>query len=68
MKQAVLSLLRHSLSYAGGLAVAHGWLSSSHAQEAAGLGVFLVGTLWGALDEYFAAKQAADKPIKFFPQ
>ena len=60
MKNTILSILRHGLTFAGGLLVTKDLLSDSTANEVAGAVTTTIGLLWGAVDEY-RAEQAAKK-------
>lgn len=46
MKEKVLGILRHALTFAGGLAVAKGLIEESMLQEVIGGVVTLVGAIW----------------------
>lgn len=58
MKNTILSILRHGLTFAGGLLVTKGLLSDGTANEVAGALTTTVGLIWGAVDEYLAEKAA----------
>jgi hypothetical protein len=60
-KESFLSVLRHLLTTAGSVAVTHGWMTKSQAVEFLGALVAASGYLWGALDEYFAARRIEDE-------
>lgn len=65
MKNTILSILRHGLTFVGGLLVTKGLLSDGTANEVAGALTTTVGLIWGAVDEYLAekaAKQAGATP------
>lgn len=57
MKDTYLSLFRHLLSLAGGVAISHGLVTQSQAVELGGALVALAGFLWGSLDEWIAARK-----------
>jgi len=61
MKDTILSLVRHGLTFGGGLLVAKGLLSDGTSAELAGILATAIGALWGALDEYRAAKKTASE-------
>ena len=58
MKNTILSILRHGLTFVGGLLVTKGLLSDGTANEVAGALTTTVGLIWGAVDEYLAEKSA----------
>lgn len=58
MKQTILSLIRHALTFGGALLVAKGHLSDSTVTELAGVVPTAIGAIWGAVDEYLAEKKA----------
>ena len=58
MKDTVLSIVRHALTFGGGFVASKGILSEDTTEALiAGLITF-VGVVWGAVDEYLAAKKA----------
>ena len=61
MKDTYLSLLRHLLSLAGGVAISRGLVTQSQAVELGGALVALAGMLWGSLDEWIAARKIEDE-------
>lgn len=63
-KDTVLSIIRHLLTFAGGLVVAKGYLSDSTVTQIAGAVPGFIGLVWGAVDEYLAAKKAAASGYK----
>ncbi len=60
MKNTILSILRHALTFGGGLLVTKGLISDGTANEVAGAISTAIGLIWGAVDEY-RAEQAAKK-------
>jgi hypothetical protein len=60
MKDTILSILRHALTFGGGLLVAKGFLSDSTVMQLAAAVPTFAGLLWGAIDEYLAAKKAKE--------
>lgn len=58
MNQAALSAIRHLLTAVGAIAAARGWVTESVAAEIVGAAVALIGTVWGPLDEWIAARKA----------
>lgn len=60
MKDTILSILRHALTFGGGLVAANNGVSEDTAGTVTGAIVALVGVLWGAIDEYKAAKAARE--------
>lgn len=58
MKDTILSLLRHALTFGGGFLVAKGLLSDSTLGTLIPAVVTAIGAVWGAVDEYLAAKKA----------
>lgn len=59
MKNTILSVIRHALTFVGGLLVTKGLLSDGTATELTGSLATTIGLLWGAIDEYRA--EQADK-------
>jgi hypothetical protein len=57
MHDTILSILRHTLTFVGGLLVAQGLITDATVAQAVGPIVATAGALWGALDEYRAAKK-----------
>lgn len=57
MKDTILSITRHLLTFGGGLLVAKGVLSESTMTQLVGAIPGFVGLLWGAFDEYLPAKK-----------
>lgn len=55
MKDTILSIVRHTLTAAGGGLVAKGLLTTPGLDTLAGALVTLIGALWGAYDEWKAA-------------
>lgn len=51
MKEKVLGIVRHALTFIGGLAVAKGVVEESLAQEVIGGFVTLVGAVWSIIDK-----------------
>ena len=60
MNNTILSIIRHALTFVGGLLVTKGLISDGTANEVAGAVTTTIGLLWGAVDEY-RAEQAAKK-------
>lgn len=58
MKDTILSLLRHALTFGGGFLLAKGLLSDATLNAVIPAIVTAVGACWGAVDEYLAAKKA----------
>lgn len=59
MKNTVLSLLRHLLTFGGGLILANNPdIAPASVEQGIGLVTTLVGLSWGMLDEYKAEKAA----------
>ena len=58
MKDTILSIIRHTLTFGGGFLVAKGLLSDSTIATAIPAVVTAIGAVWGAYDEYRAAKAA----------
>lgn len=58
MKDTILSLIRHGLTFGGGLLAAKGFVSDSTIGTLVPALVAAVGAIWGAADEYLAAKKA----------
>lgn len=56
MKDTILSIIRHILTFAGGLAVAKGIGSEETWVALAGSVPTTVGLIWGAFDEWKASK------------
>lgn len=61
MKNTVLSILRHALTFAGGAVIANNpGLDPSNVQGIAGAIVSLVGLVWGARDEWKSERAPRD--------
>lgn len=58
-KQTVLSIIRHLLTFGGGLLAAKGLLSEDTITTLAAAVPSFVGLIWGAVDEYIAEKKEA---------
>lgn len=58
MKDTILSLIRHALTFGGGFLVAKGLLADSTLATVIPSVVTAIGALWGAYDEYAAARKA----------
>lgn len=50
-KKGLLSFIRHTLTFIGGLAVAKGWISSELSFEIVGALVSVLGVVWGIQDK-----------------
>lgn len=61
MKDTILSVIRHALTFGGGLQVARGKWNENTAQIVSGVAPALIGALWGAVDEYLAAKKVREE-------
>lgn len=48
-KEKVLSIIRHSLTFAGGLLIMRGYLDAKELQEISGGIITVVGTVWGVV-------------------
>ena len=57
MKDAVLSSLRHALTFVGAVVAASGWGGASHLETIGGAAIALVGAIWGVYDEWSFARQ-----------
>ncbi len=57
MKETYLSIIRHALTALGVFLVSRGIINEGSLQEITGTVIALVGGLWGAYDEYAAAKK-----------
>lgn len=57
MKDSILSIVRHALTFGGGVLVAKGWISEHTLPEIIGAISSLIGVIWGASDEWFASKK-----------
>lgn len=62
MKNTVLSLIRHALTFGGGFIVAKGYLSDDTVTQLAAAFPTFVGLVWGAVDEYLAERKAKQQP------
>ena len=60
MNNTILSIIRHALTFVGGLLVTKGLLSETTVVEVSGALTTAIGLTWGAVDEY-RAEQAAKK-------
>lgn len=58
MKNTILSVIRHGLTFGGGYLAAKGFISSDTATAIVPAVVTAVGVIWGAVDEYLAEKAA----------
>lgn len=57
-KDTILSIVRHALTFGGGLLVTKGIASESIVETAIAAVITLVGAVWGAVDEHTAAEKA----------
>lgn len=57
MKDTILSLIRHALTFGGGFLVAKGLVSDTTLGTLVPAIITAVGALWGAYDEYAAANK-----------
>ena len=60
MNNTILSIIRHALTFVGGLLVTKGLLSETTVVEVSGALTTAIGLTWGGGDEY-RAEQAAKK-------
>jgi len=60
MKDTILSILRHALTFGGGILVAKGIVTDAASADIIGALCTLVGVAWGAIDEYLATKKAKE--------
>jgi hypothetical protein len=60
MKETILSITRHALTFVGALIAANNNITTDTANAVTGAVVALIGVTWGAVDEYRAAKAAKD--------
>jgi hypothetical protein len=58
-KDTILSLIRHAMTFGGGFFVAKGLLSAETVAIVIPAIVGGIGAIWGAVDEFQAAKKAA---------
>lgn len=58
-KDTILSLIRHALTFGGGFLAAKGTISSDALATLIPAVVAAVGAVWGAADEFLAARKAA---------
>lgn len=63
MKDTILSIIRHGLTFVGGFIAAKGLINESTVAELAGGVPAFIGLVWGAVDEYLAAKKAKNAAI-----
>lgn len=61
MKDSILSIIRHALTFGGGVLVAKGWIAEHTLPEIIGALASLIGVVWGAADEWIATR-GAEKP------
>jgi hypothetical protein len=57
MKNTILSLIRHALTFGGGLLVAKGLISEDTTQQLVAAIPTFVGLVWGAVDEFIAERK-----------
>lgn len=55
MKEQVLGLIRHALTFAGGIVVAKGFIGEGVSEEIIGGVMTLIGAIWSVLDKKPAA-------------
>lgn len=55
MKDTILSIIRHALTFGGGYLAAKGIVSNETINSVGGALMTLIGAVWGAADEYIAA-------------
>jgi len=58
MKDTILSIIRHALTFGGGFIASKGILSEDTTQSVVAGLVTFIGLIWGAVDEYLASKKA----------
>jgi len=58
MNNTIQSIIRHILTFGGGILVARGLVSETVMTELAGALSGVIGLIWGAFDEYKAEKAA----------
>jgi hypothetical protein len=58
-KDTILSLIRHALTFGGGIAVGKGLISGDALATLIPAVLAAVGGVWGAADEFLAARAAA---------
>lgn len=51
MKDAVLSLMRHALTFGGGFVVARGWLDEATVTAVVGAVLTIAGAAWGVVEK-----------------
>lgn len=56
-KDTILSLIRHALTFGGGFLVAKGMLTESSLGTLVPSVAAAIGAIWGAVDEYLAARK-----------
>jgi len=59
-KDAILSLIRHILTFTGGILVARGIFSEAAFIDISGSLLTLIGTTWGVVDEHLAANSNSE--------
>ncbi|QYM80273.1 hypothetical protein K0B96_06570 [Horticoccus luteus] len=62
MKDTILSLIRHGLTFGGGFLAAKGLITEPTLATLVPAVVAAIGAIWGASDEYLAAKKAKATP------
>lgn len=63
IKETVLSLLRHALTFVGGYYVGKGIISNDILQDLIVTVPAAIGAIWGAVDEYKAANAKTETPV-----
>jgi hypothetical protein len=60
MKDTILSVIRHILTFGGGILIAVGYVTDTTWATVASAVPTAVGAVWGAADEYRAARAARE--------
>ncbi len=59
-KESVLGVLRHILTFGGGLAVSKGYLDEASSVELVGAAITIIGVAWSIIQK----KKSEDKPVE----
>ena len=60
-KESVLGVLRHILTFGGGLAVSKGYIDEASSVELVGAAITIIGVAWSIIEK---KKKSEDKPVE----
>ena len=57
MKETILGIIRHILTFGGGIAVTDGYATADEVTAGVGAAATLIGVIWSIVAKYLAAKK-----------